>query len=74
MIILNKMASQNPLTSNPLKKELVRRIIIAFITKVKSPKVKTIRGIEIKTSMGLINALRRLMIIAAKMASLAESI
>jgi hypothetical protein len=71
--MLNKTASQKPLTSNPERNELVNSMMMALITRVKSPMEKTIRGIEIKIKAGLMKEFNKLIIIAAKSASLIES-
>ena len=47
--------------------------MMALITRVKSPMEKTIRGIEIKIKAGLMKEFNKLIIIAAKSASLIES-
>lgn len=73
-MILKRTASQKPFTSNPLRIELVKRIIKAFITKLKSPNVKTISGMDINTKIGFMKAFKRLIITAAKRASLIEFI
>lgn len=51
--MLNSIATQKPVTSNPLIIDEANRIINALITKVSRPKVKILIGKVIKIKIGL---------------------
>lgn len=56
--MLTSSAVTNPFTLNPGTSHEVRSIIRAFITKIKSPKVKTVIGNVRKTRTGFTIELR----------------
>jgi len=72
--ILNKSAHQNPSTVNPSTNLLPRRMITAFITSRKSPRVRIVMGSVNKTSIGFNNVLRMANTIARTIAVHIESI
>lgn len=71
--MLNNSAYQKPSTENPSMSEDDNKIIIALITRRKSPNVIMVSGIVNITKIGLTNTLRRDIITAANNAVMNES-
>jgi len=69
----NKTAHQKPSTVNPFKTPSAKKMIMAFITNKKRPKVIMVKGIVIITNKGLRVEFRMANTMATQKASHAEA-